>query len=153
MPRKRLKKAEDLIELPPGVYEVEGEAQQILINQYTNQLLSDPHTLGASVSVPEDDDVTTIHNENMDGALISNKRLIQEGSPHTTEDLIWAESTHISRKDAREVAQLMRKHDPYSILYLVRRLKEYRQRVKDLEARLKTTSQQEVGDGTGTEDV
>lgn len=69
---------------------------------------------------------------------------MREGSLHTTVELIIQECEYISRKDAREIEQLMRKHDPYSILHLVRRLKEYRQRVRDLEARLKVNTQEEV---------
>lgn len=67
-------------------------------------------------------------------------RTYSEGSPHTTTDLIRKECELINPRDAREIEQLMRRQDPYALLHIVRRLREYRYRVRDLESRLRTTS-------------
>jgi uncharacterized protein YjiS (DUF1127 family) len=100
-----------------------------------------------------DDRITTVHNERLDGAMLSNKRLLsytdvrefqdnprsfylQDGAPHTTEDLIEHELGGLKPKHAEDIRQLRRKYDPYALLEIVRALRRYRERVWDLERML-----------------
>lgn len=69
---------------------------------------------------------------------------LQDGAPHTTEDLITAALEGIKAKDADEIRQLQRKYDPYSLLHIVRRLRHYRERVWWLERRLEETRKEGV---------